>query len=98
MRNVTNHITFAYAHEKVNILLSVLSIVVFFFFDGFNQNTQGFVYLEFVGYQLGLHSFREMQCLHICYTVVVLAFFLYRNKSYIFPIVRLTKIEYFNPY
>ena len=40
--------------KKINILLSVFSIVSFFFYD-FNLNTQGFVYLEFVKYQLGLH-------------------------------------------
>ena len=31
-RGVTNGVMFAYAHEKINILLSVLSILSFFFF------------------------------------------------------------------
>ena len=52
--NVTLGLMFAYAHEKINILFSVLSIVSFPFYD-FNLDTQGFVYLEFVKYQPGLH-------------------------------------------
>ena len=44
---------FAYEHEKINILLSALSIFSFLLYD-FNLNTQGFVYLEFVQCQLGL--------------------------------------------
>ena len=44
---------FAYVHEKINILLSVLRILFIFFY--FNLNTQGFVYLEFVKFQLDLH-------------------------------------------
>ena len=58
MRNnnqgVTNDVMFAYAHEKINILLSVLSIFFFLFYD-FNLNTQGCVNLEIVKNQLGLH-------------------------------------------
>ena len=46
-RGVTNDVMFVYAHEKINILVSVLSIGFFLFYD-FNLNTQGFVYLEFV--------------------------------------------------
>ena len=45
----------AYAHEKINFLLSVLSIFSLSFYD-FNLNTQGFVYLDFVKYTLGLHT------------------------------------------
>ena len=51
---VTNDVMFAYVHEKMNILLSVLSIFFSLFYDC-NLNTQCFVYLEFVKYQLGLH-------------------------------------------
>ena len=47
----------------------------FFLFYDFNLNTQGFVYLEFAKYQLGLH--RNMQCMHIYYTVV----FFKENKT-----------------
>ena len=36
-RDVTTDVMFPYAHEKINIL---------FFFNDFNLNTQGFVYLE----------------------------------------------------
>ena len=53
-RSVTNDAIFAYAHEKINILLFVLIIFAFFFYD-FNWNTQDFLCLEFVKYQLGLH-------------------------------------------
>ena len=55
-RCVINDVLFAYAHEKINILLSVLSICYFlvYFYD-FNLNTQGFVHLELVKYQLGIH-------------------------------------------
>ena len=42
---------FACAYEKINILLSILNILFFLFYD-FNLNTQFFVYLEFVKYQL----------------------------------------------
>ena len=48
-RGVTNDVMFAYVHEKMNILLSVLSIFSFFFYDC-KLNTQYFVYLEFVKY------------------------------------------------
>ena len=44
-RDVTNDVLFAYVHEKINILLSVLSMFSVFFND-FNLNTQGVVYLE----------------------------------------------------
>ena len=56
-RGVTNDLLFAYIHAKINCLLSVLSIFFFFFFFffyDFNLNTQGFVYTEFVKYQMGL--------------------------------------------
>ena len=58
---VTNDVC-AYAHKK-NILLSVFSIFFFPFYD-FNLNTQGFVYSEFVKYQLGLH--RNVQVFTKC--------------------------------
>ena len=70
---VTNYVMFAYTHEKINILLSVLSI--FFLFYDFSLNTQGLVYLEFVKVSNGppqkRASFREMQCMNICCTVVL---------------------------
>ena len=93
-RDVTNDVMFAYVRTKTNILLSALSIFFLsFFIILINLNTQGFVYLEFVKYQLGLHRNVQVfaQCMHICYTVVfvihVQAFFLWRNKSYIFPML-----------
>ena len=38
----------------MNILVSVLNIVFFVFYE-VSLNTHGFEYLEFVKYQLGLH-------------------------------------------
>ena len=65
---VTNGDMFEYVQEKINILLSVLSIFFlfffFFFFYDFNLNTQGFVYLKFVLYQPGLH--RNVQAFAKC--------------------------------
>ena len=53
----TNDVLFAYVHEEINILLSVLSIFPSFY--DFNLNTKGLVsllvYLEFVKFLLGLH-------------------------------------------
>ena len=43
----------AYAHERINILFSLLSFFFFLFYE-LNLYNQGFVYLEFVKYQLGL--------------------------------------------
>ena len=60
---VTNDVMFAYMHTKINILLSILSIF-FLFFIIFVLDTQGFVYLEFVKYKLGLH--RNMQVFANC--------------------------------
>ena len=45
-RGVANDVMFAYVHEKINILLSVLSIYVLL--NDFNLNIQGFIYLEFL--------------------------------------------------
>ena len=46
-RGVSNRDMLTYAHEKIYILLSVLSIFFSFFYE-FNLNTQGFVYLAIV--------------------------------------------------
>ena len=78
---VTNDVMFTYVYEKINILLSVLSIFFFLFYD-FNLNTQGFVSLEFVKYPQERASFREMQCVHICY-IVVFYIAMHRCSSYI---------------
>ena len=53
----------AYMHGKMNILLSVLSIFLSLVYDC-NLNTQRFVYLEFVKYQLGFH--RNVQVFAKC--------------------------------
>ena len=47
-RDVTNDVMFAYANEKISILLSVLSILFSVFSYDFILNTQGFVDLEFL--------------------------------------------------
>ena len=44
-RGVNDNVAFAYAHEKMNILLSVLSIFSFYYND-FNLNTNSFTYTE----------------------------------------------------
>ena len=62
-RCVTNDVMYAYAHEKTNILLSVFSILYLSFYD-LNLNTQGFEYLEFDKYQLGLY--RNVQVFAKC--------------------------------
>ena len=47
--SVTHGFVFAYAREKVNTLLSLLSIwLSFYYYYYFNLNIQGFVCLEFV--------------------------------------------------
>ena len=53
--DVTDEVMFAHVHTKLNILLSVLSIFFFILLYEFNLNTQGFVYLKIVKYQLILH-------------------------------------------
>ena len=61
--DVTDEVMFACVHTKLNILLSVLSIFFFLLYD-FNLNTQGFVYLKIVKYQLILH--RNVQVFAKC--------------------------------
>ena len=100
---VTNDVMFAYVQMKVNILLSVLSIFFFLFYD-FNLHTQGFAYFKFVKYQLGLHrNVHIFSKCNVCISAIQFffyiyrrgqAFFLYQNKSYIFPMPGLAKIEY----
>ena len=61
--NITCCFTLAYAHKKIYILLSVLNIIFFLFYD-VNLHTQDFVYFEIVKYQLGLR--RHMPVLEKC--------------------------------
>ena len=75
----------------------------FFLFYDCNLNTQCFVYLEYVKYQLGLHRNEQVfaKCnvyhtyiymLYSCFMYRhVQTFFLYRNKLYIFPLLGLAK-------
>ena len=79
-RVVTNDVMFVYAHEKINI-----------FYD-FYLNTQGFVYLKFAKYQLGLQ--RNVATFHAMY-----AYLLYSLYGFL-PIssIGLAKIEYWSPY
>ena len=76
--------------------------IFFLFYEG-NLNTQDFAYLEFVKNQLGLR--RNMPVFAKCnvYISAIQLFlctgmFLYQNKLYIFPIVRLAIFLYWNPY
>ena len=89
----------AYAHEKINFLASILYIIFFLFYD-VNLNTQDFVYLEIVKYQLGLRKNMpvfEMQ--YSCFIYMhVHTVFQYQNKLYIFPIVGLAILLCWSPY
>ena len=48
-----------YEHEKINLLIYFFNIICFIFYD-VNLNTQDFVFLEFVKYQLGLRRNRSV--------------------------------------
>ena len=50
---VTFSFIVAFEHEIINILLPVLSIFSFFFYEH-NLINQGFVYMDFIKYQMGL--------------------------------------------
>ena len=98
IRCVTNDALDAYAHEKINILFSVLSVFFLSFYD-FKLNIQGLVYLEIVKYQLGLQrNVQGFAKCNVCISTIQLfyvhvrAFFLYWNKSYIFPMLGLAKL------
>ena len=92
-RGVTHGFMFAYAHDEI-IFCFLLYFIYFFFlflFYGFNLNTQDFVYLEFVKYQLGFHKrFLEMQSIHICYTVV-----LYKDMSRLSSYIERNSISFY---
>ena len=74
-RSATHVFVFAYEDEKINILLSVLSIFLQFLFYGFKQSTQALVHLEFVKYQLGLHRNEQVfaKC-NVCISAIQLLF------------------------
>ena len=105
-RGVTNDVMFTHADEKINILLSVLSmffllLLLLLLYD-FNLNTQGFVYLEFVKYQRGIH--RNVQVFakcNVCISAIHLLYiktcpiFLPTSKLIVYiSDVGLTNIEY----
>ena len=98
-RGVSNNVLFAYVHEKLDILLSDFSILSSFFFNNFNLNTQGFVYLELVQYQLGLQGNVQVfakcnlciSAIQLFYIQKIQAFFLHWHKSYIFPMLGLAE-------
>ena len=98
-RDVNYDVMFAYVRTKLNFLLSVLSIYFVLFFYDFNLNTQGFVYLEFVKYQVPPKK-RASFCSNAMYPDLLYscliyrhaqAFFQYQNKPYIFPMLGLAK-------
>ena len=69
-----------------------------------NLNTQDFVYMEFVKYQLGRRRNMLVLC-NVCISTIQLFYIqhvqtvvLYQNKLYIFPIVELANFLYWNPY
>ena len=103
--SVTHGSMFSSSHEKINLLLFVLSIS-FFLFYGFNLNLQGLVCLKFVKYQMGRHGnvrvFAKFNvciaAIHLFYIQTCQAFFLYQSKLYIFPMLGLANILFWNPY
>ena len=94
---------FSYAYKKYTFCFPFEHFVSLFFYD-FKLNIQGFVYIEFVKYQLGLHrNVHVIAKCNICLSAIQLfiyrhdqAFFLYRNKLYIFPMLGLAQIEYWS--
>ena len=88
--SVTFGFIIAYAHEIIHILVSVLNIIFFLFYD-VNLNTCDFVYLEFVKDQLGLRRNMPVfaKCnVYICFIYRhVQTLFQYQNQLFIFPIV-----------
>ena len=102
-RGVTKDVMFAYVNEK-KILLSVLSIFLSIY--NFDLNTQGFVYLEVLSFNWTAIekckfplNVTNSYLLYGCFIYrLVPAFFLFRNKSYIFPMQGFAKKEYWIPY
>ena len=92
---------FAYGHEEINFLLSVLSIC-FLFYD-LNLNTQGSVYLDLLS--IFWSSIETCKVSRKCNVYIpVIQLFIYRNvqafflnKSYMFPMLGFAKIEYWSP-
>ena len=71
-RGVTNDVTFAYVHEKINVPLSVFSIFAFFYMILTCTHKVLYTYnLLSINWASKRASFREMQRMHICYTVVL---------------------------
>ena len=72
----------AYAHEKINILGTVLNIIAFLFFD-VNLNTQDFVYLEFVKYhKASVETFQFSR--NAMYAYLLYSCFIYRYVQTVF--------------
>ena len=105
-RGVTHGFMFAYAREKISILLSVLSILFFLFFIIltwihkvlYTYNLSG---INWASIETCKFSRNAMNAYLLYWCSIyrhVKVFFLYRNKSYIFPILRLAKIGYWSPY
>ena len=88
-RSVTHVFMFAYANEK--ILLSVLIISLFLYHD-FNLNTQGYVYLELVNYQLGLH--RNLQVFVKCNVCISTIVVLYTDMSRLSSYIDINRISF----
>ena len=95
--DVTLGFIVAYAHEKINILVSVLNIIFFLFYDD-HLNTQDFVYFEFVKYQLGIRRnmsvfLRNAMYAYLLYVQIV---FLCQKKVYLSD-CRVSKIFILEP-
>ena len=96
---VTYDVMFAYTHEKINVLLPVLSIFVLFY--NFNLKTQGFLYtltlLSINWASVETSKFVVISAIQSFYIQPCPAFLpVSKNKSYSFPTLRLALIEYWS--
>ena len=89
--SVTFGFIVAYAYEKINTLVSVLNIIFFLFYD-INLNTQDFVYLEFVRYQLGLR--RNMPVFAKCNVCISAIQMFYAGLSKLSSYIRIICISF----
>ena len=95
----------SYAHDKTNILLSVLCIFLSFFMilTGIHNvlYTKNLLSINWASKEMCQSSWNDMHA-YLLYSCLIYryvkAFFLYRNQTYIFPILGLPKTQYSNPY
>ena len=101
-RGVTNDLVFAYLHEKKKTFCFLLWAFLFFFFFMILTWTHKVLYttkllsINWASIETCKFSRNSMYAylLYIFIYIHAQVFFLYRNKSYIFPMLWLAKIEY----